>query len=67
MKAELLSVKDIYEIWVDDQYLRSISPRKGEKPSEYKLRADAEFNAYVESMRQLKSGNNHKVVKTTII
>jgi hypothetical protein len=46
MKAELLLVKNIYEIWVDDQYVSAISPRKGEKSSEYQSRAEAEFEKY---------------------
>ena len=67
MKAELLSVKNIYEIWVDDHFVSAVSPKKGEKPSEYKSRAEAEFNNYIESLRQFKAATTSKVVKTTII
>jgi hypothetical protein len=67
MKAELLLVKNIYEIWVDDQFVCAISPRKQESSSAYKLRAEDDYGKYIESMRQLKSGTTRKVVKTTII
>jgi hypothetical protein len=67
MKAELLLVKNIYEIWVDDQYVSAITPRKGEKSFEYKMRAEKSFEDYIESMRNLKAGTTRKVVKTTII
>lgn len=67
MKAELLQVKNIYEIWVDDSFVSAISPKKGESSKDYEARATDEFNQYIESMRQFKSGTSRKVVKTTII
>jgi hypothetical protein len=67
MTAELIFTKNKYEIWVDNTYVTDIPRKKGENDNDYKNRATVEYGSYLESLRQLKSGNSKKTIRTDII
>lgn len=67
MQIELLeNKKGLYEIWCDKDCIKEIWRNVNEPMSSYKVRAEREFEQYVESMRRLQSGGPKKIKSITI-
>jgi hypothetical protein len=68
MDIELIkSPKGYYEIWCDNQFVKTITKIVGEGEASYSKRAEVEYNNYIEAMRKVKTGATGKQVRKTSI
>ena len=67
MNIELLENKrGLYEIWVDRECIREITRRVNEPLTQYKGRAESEFDQYIEDMRRLQNHGPKKIKSVTL-